>query len=91
MAEKNPGIPPDQSKCLSDSDTSDEELNSWLETSPEETDCGTIPGTAIATHVTLNHSTAQTNPTVEQGPQSRKIKVKKLHSQKAKDKTTQTD
>ena len=45
----------------------------------------------IATHTTLSHSTAQTNPTVEQGPPVRKAKIKKLPKDKAKNKATQTE
>ena len=65
MAEKNPDIPIDESKLLSDSNTSDEEVDSRLKTSPEERHYGTIPGSAIATRAALSHSTAQCNPTVE--------------------------
>ena len=41
--------------------------NPCLRTSPEETDHGTIPGSAQATQVALSHTRAQTNPTVEHG------------------------
>ena len=46
----------------SNSDTSDDnEVNSRFRTSVEERDFGTIPGSAIVTHVALSHSTAQAN------------------------------
>ena len=59
MAEKNTDIPVDQSKLLSDSNTSDEEVDFRLKTSPEERQYGTIPWSAIATKAALSHSTAQ--------------------------------
>ena len=91
MAEKNPDVPIDQSQLLSDSDTSDEEVDPRFKTSLEERHYGTITGLAIATRAALSHSTAQCNPTVEQGLQSRKTMIKKFPSQKATDKTTQTN
>ena len=59
-----------------------------LRTSEEERHYGTIPGSALATQITLSHSRAQTNPTVERGP-SHKVRIKKLPKDKAKDKATQ--
>ena len=39
--------------------------------------------------IALSHSGAQTNPTVKRGP-NRKVRIKKLPKDKAKDKSTQT-
>ena len=92
MAEKKPEVPTNPSKSLTDSDTSDDnEVNPRFRTSVEEIDYGTIPGSAITTCIALSHSTTQANPTVEQGPQSRKTKIKRLPKNKAEDKTTQTE
>ena len=57
-----------QSKYLSDSDSDDNEINPRLNTSREERQYNTIPGSAIATHIALSHSWVQANPTVERGP-----------------------
>ena len=65
MSEKNPDVLTYQSKLLSDSDTSDEVVDSRPNTSPEEWHYGMIPGSAIATRGAVSHSTAQCNPTVE--------------------------
>ena len=66
MAEKKPEVPTNPSKSLTDSDTSDDnDINPRLRTSAEEREYGTIPGSAIATHIALSHSMAQANPTVE--------------------------
>ena len=63
MAEGNPEKPKSPNKQLSDSDTSYEEpINLILKTSVEERHYGTIPGSALATQVALNHSRAQANP-----------------------------
>ena len=48
-----------------------------------------IRGSTQATQVTLSHSRAQTNPTVERGPPWRP-KIKKLPKEKAAEKGTQT-
>ena len=45
---------------ISDDDTSDDEINPQLKTTPEERQYGTIPA--------LSHTTAQTNPVVECSP-----------------------
>ena len=74
---------------ISDSESSDEELNQHLHTSQEERYYGTIKGSAHATQAALTYTTAQCNPTVERGP-NRKPKIKPLPKEKAKDKTTQT-
>ena len=60
--------PNSQSKYLSDSDSNDNEINPRLKTSIKEKQYNTIPGSAIATQITLSHSRAQANPTVERGP-----------------------
>ena len=91
MAEGNPEKPKSPNKQLSDSDTSDEEqINPVLKTSVEERQYGTIPGSALATHVALSHFGAQANPTVQRGS-SHKVRVKKLPKEKAEDKSTQND
>ena len=67
MAEKKPTPKKTQPDYISDSDTSDEETNLRLRTSPEERDYRTILGFTQATQAALSHTRAQTNPTVEQG------------------------
>ena len=67
MAKKEPK-PNSQSKYLSDSDSDDNKINPRLETSIEERQYNTIPGSAIATHIALSYSQAQANPTMERGP-----------------------
>ena len=57
-----------QSKYLSDSDSDENEINPRLKTSIEERQYNTIPGSAIATNITLSYSRAQANPTVMRGP-----------------------
>ena len=89
MAKKKQEEPTNPSKSLTDSDTSDDtEINPRLKTSVEEREYDTIPGSAIATQIALIHSRAQVNPTVECGPLCQKAKIKKLPTDKAKDKTT---
>ena len=66
MAEKKQEEPANQSKLLTDSDTSDDtEVNPRFETSVEERQYNTIPGSVAATCVAISHSRAQANPTVE--------------------------
>ena len=68
MAEKKEE-PANQSKSLTDSDTSDDtKVNPRFKTSVEERQYNTIPGSVAATHIALSHSRAQAIPTVEQGP-----------------------
>ena len=67
MAQKDTK-PNSQSKYFSDSDSDDNKINPRLKTSVEERQYNTIPGSAIATQIALNHSRAQVNPTVERGP-----------------------
>ena len=58
--------PANQSKSLTDSDSSDDiEVNPRFKTSVEERQYNTIPGAVTATHVALSYSRAQTNLTVE--------------------------
>ena len=65
MAEKKEE-PANQSKSLTDSDSSDDnEVSPRFKTSEEEKQYNTIPGSATATHTTLSYSRAQANPTVE--------------------------
>ena len=79
--------PANQSKSLTDSDTSDDtEVNPRFKTSVEEREYNTIPGSATATQIALSHSRAQANPTIECGPLQWKVKVKKSSTDKAKDK-----
>ena len=65
MAEKKEE-PANQSKSLTDSDTSDDtEVNPRFKTSVEEKHYNTIPGSVTATCIALTHSRVQANPTVE--------------------------
>ena len=74
---------------ISDSESSDEELNQHLCTSQEERCHDTIKGSAQATQAALSYTMAQSNPTAERGS-DRKPKIKPLPREKAKDMTTQT-
>ena len=88
MAEKKEE-PANQSKSLTDSNTSDDtEVNPRLQTSVEERQYNTIPGSVTATCIALSHSRVQANPTVEQGPPCRKVKVKKPSTDKTKAKSS---
>ena len=89
MAESNPPQKKTPIDYISDSESSDEELNQHLRTSQEERYHDTIKGSAQATQAVLSHTMAQCNPTVEHGP-DRKPKIKPLPKEKAEDKTTQT-
>ena len=78
MAEKRQEEPVNQSKSLTDSDTSDDtEVNPRFKTSVEEREYNTIPGSATATRIALSHSRAQANLTIDHGPLQQKVKVKK--------------
>ena len=58
--------PANQTKSLTDSDTSDyTEVNPRFKTLVEERQYNTIPGSVTATHIALSHSRVQANPTVE--------------------------
>ena len=88
MAEKKVQKTKVQSDYLSDSKTSEEEVNPQLHTSEEERIYGMIKGSAQATQAVLSHTRAQSNPTVERGP-PRQPKIKKFSKEWALDKTTQ--
>ena len=77
-----------QSDYLSDSKSSEDEVNLYLCTSQEERVYGTIKGSAQVTQAALSHTTMQCNPTVERG-MLKQLKIKKL-SEQTSDKTTQT-
>ena len=89
MAESNPPQKKTPIDYISDSESSDEELNQHLCTSQEERLYDTIKESAQATQTALASTMAQCNPTVERGP-DRKLKIKLLPKEKAEDKTTQT-
>ena len=89
MAESNPPQKKTPIDYISDSESSDEELNQHLHTSQEEKYYDTIRGSAQATQAALSYTMAQCNPAVECGP-DRKLKITPLPKEKAKDKTTQT-
>ena len=89
MAENNLPQKKRPTDYISDSESSDEELNQHLHTSQEERFYDTIKGSAQATQAVLSYTMAQCHPTVERGP-DRKPKIKQLLKEKAKDKTTQT-
>ena len=92
MAEKTQEEPVNQSKSLTDSNTShDTEVNPRCKTSVEERQYNTILGSVTATHMALNHSRAQVNPTIEQGPPRQKVKVKKCSTDKTKDKSSDAE
>ena len=88
MAESNP---PQKTPIdyISNSESSDEEMNQHFHTSQEEKYYDTIKGSAHATQAALSYTMAQCNPTVKCGP-DRKLKRKPLPKEKAEDKTTQT-
>ena len=87
MAEGKPKSSKRPTKQSSDTDTPDEEqVNPVLRTLEEERHYRTIPGSALATQISLSHSQ---NLTVKRGP-SHKVRIKKLPKDKAKDKSTQT-
>ena len=78
-----------QSDYLSDSKSSEDEVNPYLCTSQEERVFGTIKGSMQATQTVLSHTTTQCNPMVERGP-PKQPKIKKLSKEQASDKTMQT-
>ena len=88
MAESNPPQKKTPIDYISDSESSDEELNQHLRTSQEERYYDTIKGSAHATQAALSYTTTQCNPTVECGP-NRILKIKPLSKEKAEDKTRQ--
>ena len=90
MAEKNPPQKKTPTDYITNSESTDEELDQCLRTSQEERIYDTIKGSALATQVALSYTMVQCNPTVEMGP-DRKLKIKPLPKEKAEDKTTQTE
>ena len=89
MAEKKVQKTKAQSDYLSDSESSEEEVNPHLHTSQEERVYSTIKGSTQATQVALSHTRVQSNLTVERGP-LKWPKIKKLSKEQAADKHTQT-
>ena len=89
MAEKKAQKIKTQSDYLSDSKSSEDEVNPHLCTSQEERVYGTIKGSMQVTQAALSHTTVQCNPMVERGP-LKWPKIKKLCKEQASDKTTQT-
>ena len=89
MAENNPPQKKTPTDYISDSESSDEELDQHLHTSQEERFYNTIKGSAQATQAALLYTMAQCNPTVERGP-DRKLEIKPLLKEKAEDKIKQT-
>ena len=59
MAEKNPQQKEILQDCISDNESSDEEVNLHLCTSQEEIDYNTIRGSAQATQAAWSYTTAQ--------------------------------
>ena len=74
-----------QSDYLSDSDTSEKEVDPRLCTSEQERIYGMIKGSAQATQAVLLHTRVQSNPTVGRGP-LRQPKIKKLCKERAVEK-----
>ena len=89
MAENNLPQKKTPTDYISDSESSDEELDQHLHTSQEERFYDTIKGSAQATQAALSYTMAQCNPTVERG-HDRKSNIKPLPKEKAEDKITQT-
>ena len=89
MVEKKAQKTKMQSDYLSDSESSEDEVNPHLCTSQEERVYGTIKGSVQVTQAALSHTTAQCKPTVERGP-PKQPKIKELSKEQASDKTTQT-
>ena len=87
MAEKKVQEIKAQSDYLSDSKSSEDEVNPHLRTSQEERVYGTIKGSAQATQAVMSHTTVQCNPTVERGP-PKQPKIKELSKEQATDKIT---
>ena len=88
MVEKKVQKTKSESDYLSDSESSEDEVNPHLCTSQEERVYGTIKGSAQAARAALSHTTAQSNPMVERGP-PKQPKIKKLSKEQAVNKATQ--
>ena len=78
-----------QSDYLSDSKSSEDEVNPHLRTSQKERVHGTIKGSTQVTQAALSHTTVQCNPMVERGL-PKQPKIKKLPKEQALDRTMQT-
>ena len=89
MAEKKVQKTKVQSDYLSESESSEEEVNPHLCTSQEERVYSTIKGSAQTTQAALSHTRAPCNPTVERGP-LKQPKIKKLSKEQAANKHMQT-
>ena len=89
MAESNSPQKKTPIEYISDSESSDEELNQHLHTFQEERLYNTIKESAQATQAALAYTKAQCNPTVKRGP-DRQPKLKPLPKEKAQNKMTQT-
>ena len=89
MVEKKVQRTKAQSDYLSDSESSEEEVNPHLCTSQEKRVYGTIKGSTQATQAVLSHTRGQCNLTVERGP-LKWPKIKKLSKEQAANKHTQT-
>ena len=89
MAERKAQKTKIQSDYLSDSESSEDEVNPHLHTSQEERVYGTIKGSVQATQAALSHTTVQSDPMVERGL-PKQPKIKKLSKAQASDKTMQT-
>ena len=89
MAEKKVQKTKAQRDYLSDSKSSEDEVNWYLRTSQEERIYGTIKGSTQATQAVLSHTRAQSNLMVERGP-PKWLKIKKLSKEQAAKKHTQT-
>ena len=74
---------------MSDSESSEDEVNPYLRTSQEERVYGTIKGSTQVTQAVLSHTTTQCNPMVERGL-PKQPKIKKLLKEQPSDKTMQT-
>ena len=66
MAESNPPQKKTPIDYISDSESSDEELNQHLHTSQEEKLYDTIKGSAQATQAAITYTMAQCNPKVKE-------------------------
>ena len=75
MAENDPPQKKTPTDYISNSESSDKELDQHLRTSQEERFYNTIKGSAQATQAALLYTMAQCNPTVERGP-NRKPKIR---------------
>ena len=88
MVEKKVQKTKAQSDYLSDSESSEDEVNPYLHTSQEERIYGTIKGFAQATQAALSHTRVQSNLTVERGP-PKQPKIKQLSKEQAANKHMQ--